>query len=78
MFSVTITSIAAGAVISFIEAVSTSVCSSSISGFSFPIFVAICLHKRDDSNTLALSTEVTFFFRPRASLNASSTTRFTS
>jgi hypothetical protein len=36
---------------------------------------AICRHRRDDSSTLALSTEVTFFLRPLASLKASSITR---
>jgi len=66
------------AVISRIEAVSTSTCFNSTSGFSAPTLVAICRHKRDDSSTLALSTEVTFFLRPFANLKANSTTRLTS
>jgi len=75
MFSVTTTSSACGPVMSFIEAVSTSMCSRAMAGWALPMAVAIRRHSREDSRTLALSTLVTFFFRPAASSKASFTTR---
>src|SRR4051794_656094 len=75
MFSVTTTSNERGAVTIRIAHESTSWCSSATSGNSAAISVATSRHSRDDSRTLALSTEVTRPLRPRASWNASRTTR---
>ncbi len=41
------------------RAESTSMCSSAMSGLAAPTSTAICRHRREDSSTLALSTEVT-------------------
>ena len=75
VFSATITSKRLGVRTSCIAAVSTSTWSSSMSGYSSPISIAISRHSREDSSTLALSTDVSFFRRIRASSKPTRSTR---
>ena len=70
MFSVTMTSNAAGLVMSDIAVESTRRCSSSTSGNSRRDLLATERHSRLDASTLALSTLVRSLRRPRASSKA--------
>ena len=75
MFSVSTTSSDAGSLTRRIAAVSTYVCSSRMSGYSRATSVTVSRQSCDTSSTLALSTDVTNFFRSRAAVNAIRATR---
>ena len=78
MFSVRITSKAAGLETSCIAALSTSTCSSSRSSRPSAIRVTVSRHRREVSSTFALSTEETLRRRLAAASNATSVIRSTS
>ena len=67
MLPITITSYRVGCVTRSIAHESTSWWSSSTSGYSLPTSLATSRHSRLDSSTLALSTDVSFLRRVRAS-----------
>jgi hypothetical protein len=77
-FSVTTTSKRRGSMTRAMANASTYWCSSATSGYSFASFVIVARHNCDDSSTLALSTDSSFFRRPRASSKATRDTRSTS
>ena len=78
MFSVRITSKLEGRDTSAMAAESTYMCDSSTPGKSFATRFTTSRHKRDESSTLALSTDVSFFRRRCANSNASRAMRSTS
>jgi hypothetical protein len=78
MFSVRITSNAAGSATRRIAAVSTYTCSNRTSGYSRATRVTVSRHSWDTSSTFALSTDVRRPRRRRAAANAMRATRSTS